>query len=275
MKLLEDFVQLLKIKRYSYNTISAYRNAIKKFIVFHNGINLEKLTKKDIELFINKQVINEGVSQSYQKQMVGAIKFLYNDLLRKNYDLFYLYPKRREHKLPEILSRTEIQLLISSFTNIKHKAIISTIYSAGLRLEECLNLKIIDIDSENNIIRVRSGKGNKDRNVLLSDKLIRILRNYYKIYRPTEYLFEGQNGGKYSASSVQSIMRTALKKNNIKKHATPHTLRHSFASHLLESGTDIRIIQEILGHNDIRTTQIYTHISSVNIKSVKSPFDSF
>lgn len=275
MKLLEDFVQLLKIKRYSYNTISAYRNAIKKFIVFHNGINLEKLTKKDIELFINKQVINEGVSQSYQKQMVGAIKFLYNDLLRKNYDLFYLYPKRREHKLPEILSKTEIKLLISSFTNIKHKAIISTIYSAGLRLEECLNLKIIDIDSENNIIRVRSGKGNKDRNVLLSDKLIRILRNYYKIYRPTEYLFEGQNGGKYSASSVQSIMRTALKKNNIKKHATPHTLRHSFASHLLESGTDIRIIQEILGHNDIRTTQIYTHISSVNIKSVKSPFDSF
>lgn len=275
MKLLEDFVQLLKIKRYSYNTISAYRNAIKKFIVFHNGINLENLTKKDIELFINKQVINEGVSQSYQKQMVGAIKFLYNDLLRKNYDLFYLYPKRREHKLPEILSKTEIQLLISSFTNIKHKAIISTIYSAGLRLEECLNLKVIDIDSENNIIRVRSGKGNKDRNVLLSDKLIRILRNYYKIYRPTEYLFEGQNGGKYSASSVQSIMRTALKKNNIKKHATPHTLRHSFASHLLESGTDIRIIQEILGHNDIRTTQIYTHISSVNIKSVKSPFDSF
>lgn len=275
MKLLEDFVQLLKIKRYSYNTISAYRNAIKKFIVFHNGINLENLTKKDIELFINKQVINEGVSQSYQKQMVGAIKFLYNDLLRKNYDLFYLYPKRREHKLPEILSKTEIKLLISSFTNIKHKAIISTIYSAGLRLEECLNLKIIDIDSENNIIRVRSGKGNKDRNVLLSDKLIRILRNYNKIYRPTEYLFEGQNGGKYSASSVQSIMRTALKKNNIKKHATPHTLRHSFASHLLESGTDIRIIQEILGHNDIRTTQIYTHISSVNIKSVKSPFDSF
>lgn len=275
MKLLEDFVQLLKIKRYSYNTISAYRNAIKKFIVFHNGINLENLAKKDIELFINKQVINEGVSQSYQKQMVGAIKFLYNDLLRKNYDLFYLYPKRREHKLPEILSKTEIKLLISSFTNIKHKAIISTIYSAGLRLEECLNLKIIDIDSENNIIRVRSGKGNKDRNVLLSDKLIRILRNYYKIYRPTEYLFEGQNGGKYSASSVQSIMRTALKKNNIKKNATPHTLRHSFASHLLESGTDIRIIQEILGHNDIRTTQIYTHISSVNIKSVKSPFDSF
>lgn len=275
MKLLNEFIQLLKIKRYSHNTIVAYKSAIKKFINFHKGINLENLTKRDIEVYINTQVVKEGISQSYQKQMVGAIKFLYNDLLRKNYDLFYLYPKRREHKLPVILSLTEMKLLIDSITNLKHKSILSTIYSAGLRLEECLNLKVNDIDSENHIIRIRSGKGNKDRNVLLSDKLIVILRRYYKLYKPTKYLFEGQTGGKYSASSVQSIMRVALKKSKIKKHATPHTLRHSFASHLLESGTDIRVIQEILGHNDIRTTQIYTHISSANIKSVKSPFDSF
>jgi len=275
MKLLNEFIQLLKIKRYSYNTIVAYKSAIKKFIHFHKGVDPENLTKRDIEVYINIQVVKEGISQSYQKQMVGAIKFLYNDLLRKNYDLFYLYPKRRELKLPVILSLTEVELLIDSVTNLKHKSILSTIYSAGLRLEECLNLKVGDIDSENNIIRVRSGKGNKDRNVLLSDKLIVLLRQYYKQYKPTQYLFEGQNGGKYSASSVQSFMRAALNKSKIKRHATPHTLRHSFASHLLESGTDIRVIQEILGHNDIRTTQIYTHISSANIKSVKSPFDSF
>lgn len=275
MKLLYDYIQLLKIKRYSNNTIVAYKNVINKFTNYYNGVDLESLTKRDIEAYINTQVVQEKISQSYQKQMVGAIKFLYNDLLRKNYDLFYLYPKRREHKLPVILSLSEVKLLIDSITNLKHKSILSSIYSTGLRLEECLNLKVNDIDSENNIIRIRSGKGNKDRNVLLSDKLIVLLRQYYKQYKPTKYLFEGQNGGKYSASSVQSIMRTALNNSNIKKHVTPHTLRHSFASHLLESGTDIRVIQEILGHNDIRTTQIYTHISSANIKSVKSPFDSF
>ncbi|MFP4370574.1 MAG: tyrosine-type recombinase/integrase, partial [Candidatus Kapaibacterium sp.] len=213
------------------------------------------------------------ISRAYQKQMVGALKLFYNDFLRNNYDLFYLYPDRREYKIPEILSKDEVKLLIENITNIKHKAIIASLYSAGLRLEELLNLRVQDIDSKNMLIKIHSGKGNKDRNVVLSEILLDLLRKYYKLYKPSDYLFEGQYGGKYSASSVQSIMRQALLKARISTKATPHTLRHSFASHLLESGTDIRVIQEILGHNSIKTTQIYTHITAQNIKSVKSPLD--
>ncbi len=168
----------------------------------------------------------------------------------------------------------EVKKLIDAIDNVKHKAIISTLYSAGFRLEEALNLKVSDIDSENMVIRIHSGKGNKDRNVVLSDKLLSNLREYYRKYKPDKFLFEGRKGGKYSASSVQAIMKRALQNAGIKRKATPHTLRHSYASHLLEAGTDIRVIKEILGHKTIKTTQIYTHISSANIKSVKSPFDN-
>lgn len=273
MKLLDDFINLLKIKRYSYNTINAYKNILLKFFSFYKNSDPEELSKSDIEYFINYQVTIVGISQSYQKQMVGALKFLYNELLRRNYDLFYLYPDRREYKLPQILSMKEVKKLLDSINNIKHKAMISTLYSCGLRLEELLNLKAEDIDSQRMFIRINSGKGKKDRNVVLPEKLLIILRKYYKIYKPKDYLFEGQNGSKYSSTSVQKIMKKALSKAGINKKATPHTLRHSFASHLLESGTDIRVIQEILGHNSIKTTQIYTHISSANIGSVRSPFD--
>jgi site-specific recombinase XerD len=273
MKLLNDFVKLMEIKRYSYNTINSYRNALIKFFnVFHSR-NPEDLKQKDIEHFINRLVVEEHISQSYQKQLVGALKLFFNELLRKNFDLYYLYPDRRESKLPEVLSKEEIKAILNSIQNLKHKAIISTIYSAGLRLEETLNLKIHDIDSKNMQLHIHKGKGNKDRNVVLSDKLLLLLRTYYRKYKPKLYLFEGQNGKQYSSSSVQAIMKQALKKTGINKRATPHTLRHSYASHLLESGTDIRVIQELLGHNTIRTTQIYTHISSTKLNSVKSPLD--
>lgn len=273
MKLLDDFVKLLQIKQYSYSTISSYKNAILKLINAFPSSDISELTKKQIEEFINFQVTHKNISRAYQKQMVGALNLFYNDLLRKNYDLFYLYPDRREYKIPEILSKDEVKLLIDSIINIKHKAIISSLYSAGLRLEEVLNLKLEDIDSQNMLIKIHSGKGNKDRNVVLSKKLLSILRDYYKLYKPKDFLFEGQSGGKYSSASVQSIMKQALKNAGISRRATPHTLRHSYASHLLESGTDIRVIQKILGHNSIKTTQIYTQITAHNIKSVKSPLD--
>lgn len=273
MKLLDDFVELLQIKRYSYSTINSYRNALIKFFDHFDRTDIENLEKKDIEKFINYQVTHSGISQSYQKQLVGAIKLFYNDLLRKNYNLFYLYPDRREKKIPVVLSKNEVRIIISSLSNLKHKTIISTIYSAGLRIEEALNLTTSDIDSENMLIRVRMGKGKKDRNVVLSDKLLELLRTYYKEYKPKKFLFEGQKGGKYSSASIRLFLKRAIKSAGINKSVTPHSLRHSYASHLLEAGTDIRLIQEILGHKDIRTTQIYTHISSSNIKSVRSPID--
>jgi site-specific recombinase XerD len=205
--------------------------------------------------------------------LVGSIKLFYNELLRKNYKLNYLYPDRPEKKLPVVLDKSEIQLLLNSIQNLKHRAILSVIYSAGLRLSEVIEMKLNDIDSKRMLIKIVQGKGKKDRYVMLSEKLLIILREYYKEYKPKEYLFEGQKGGKYSARSVQAIFKEALRNSKIKKEASVHTLRHSFATHLLESGTDIRIIQQLLGHSSLKTTQIYTQVSSSKISEIKSPLD--
>lgn len=272
-KLVDDFVQLMKIKRYSYKTIKTYKNALICFINFFNNKDITTLSAKEIESFINYKVTQENISISYQKTLVGAIKFLYIQLLRKNLQLNYLYPDRREHKLPNVMSKEEVQRLISSVSNIKHKAILCTIYSCGLRLSECLNLKLKDIQSDKMVIKIEQSKGKKDRYVPLSNSLLHLLREYYKIYQPKLFLFEGEKGNQYSARSVQNIFRNGLEKAGINKKYSVHTLRHSYATHLLESGTDIRIIQELLGHQNIKTTQIYTHISSTNLQKIKNPLD--
>ena len=165
--------------------------------------------------------------------------------------------------------------LIKVTSNLKHKTILLLIYSAGLRLGELLNLKLGDIDSETMKIHIRQSKGKKDRYIMLSENALKLLREYYKLYKPKVYIIEGQKGGKYSPKSVQNIFKAALKKAGIKKKATVHTLRHSFATHLLDEGTDIRYIQELLGHRKLETTQIYTHVSSHSINKIKSPADEF
>ncbi len=274
MNYLDKFKKLLTIKRYSYRTIKSYSNALGTFFSYFNHNNPENINPSEIEHFINKMVIENNISQSYQKVLVGAIKLFYNELLRKNYELNYLYPDRTEKKLPIILDKTEVKLLLNSVQNLKHRAILSLIYSSGLRLSEVIEMKLTDINSKRILIKIVQGKGKKDRYVMLSEKLLILLREYYKEYKPREYLFEGQKGGKYSARSVQAIFKEALIKSNINKKASVHTLRHSFATHLLESGTDIRMIQQLLGHCSIRTTQIYTQVSSSNIAKVISPYDS-
>ena len=273
MNYLDDFKKLLTIKRYSYRTIKSYSNALKTFFSYFNYKNPKNINPSDIEQFINKMVVDDNISQSYQKVLVGAIKLFYNELLRKNFKLNYLYPDRPEKKLPVVLDKSEIKILLNSIQNLKHKAILSLIYSAGLRLSEVIEIKLTDIDSKRMLIKIVQGKGEKDRYVMLSDKLLVLLREYYREYKPKEYLFEGQKGGKYSSRSVQAIFKEALRKSNIKKKASVHTLRHSFATHLLESGVDIRIIQQLLGHNSLKTTQIYTQISSSKISEIKSPID--
>lgn len=273
MNYLDDFKKLLTIKRYSFSTIKSYSNALKTFFLYFEHKNPENINPSEIEQFINKMVLIDNISQSYQKVLVGSIKLFYNELLRKNYKLNYLYPDRPEKKLPVVLDKSEIQLLLNSIQNLKHRAILSVIYSAGLRLSEVIEMKLNDIDSKRMLIKIVQGKGKKDRYVMLSEKLLIILREYYKEYKPKEYLFEGQKGGKYSARSVQAIFKEALSKSNIKKEASVHTLRHSFATHLLESGTDIRIIQQLLGHSSLKTTQIYTQVSSSKISEIKSPLD--
>jgi len=274
MNYLDDFKKLLSIKRYSYSTIKSYSNALKNFLDAFPGSEPSQINVTQIENFINSMVVDKNISQAYQKVLVAAIKMFYNEMLRKNYNLNYLFPDRTEKKLPVILDVSEIKAMLDSIQNLKHKAILSLIYSAGLRISEAIEMKVSDIDSKRMLIRVRQAKGKKDRYVMLSEKMLFLLREYYKTYKPKEYLFEGQKGGKYSARSVQSIFQQALHQSGINKKASVHTLRHSFATHLLESGTDIRVIQQLLGHSSIKTTQVYTQISNASISRIKSPLDT-
>ncbi|WP_420485543.1 tyrosine-type recombinase/integrase [Flagellimonas marinaquae] len=167
----------------------------------------------------------------------------------------------------------EVRSIIDATHNLKHKTLLSLIYSGGLRIGEAINLRIDDIDSRRMLIHIKGGKGKKDRYTLLSGSFLKILREYYKQFRPKDYLFEGQKELKYSASSAQSVLKKAVMSSGIRKKVTLHTLRHSFATHLLESGTDIRYIQELLGHNNPKTTMIYTHVTENSIKNINNPFD--
>ena len=186
----------------------------------------------------------------------------------------YLVERPREEKtLPIVLSEKEIGDLLNATENIKHKAILMLAYSAGLRLSELTNVKITDIDSNRMQIRIEQGKGKKDRYTLLAVKLLAILREYFVLFKPKEWLFEGADGGQYSVRSIQAIMKDATKKAGIKKKVSVHTLRHSFATHLLENGTDLRYIQSLLGHSSSKTTEIYTHITTKGFDQIKSPLD--
>jgi site-specific recombinase XerD len=207
------------------------------------------------------------------KQTVASLKFLFTDILKKEIPDSLNIRFRKEEKIPVVLSEKEVAAVIKAVNNLKHKVILMTIYSAGLRLSECLALTVADMDFDRNQIRIRQGKGKKDRQTVLSRTLLSEMKNYLIKFCPKIFLFEGQKGGRYSASSVQAIMKRAVKKSGIKKHATVHTLRHSFATHLLENGTDIRFIQELLGHKRLETTQIYTHISKIAFDRIKSPLD--
>lgn len=209
------------------------------------------------------------------KQSLAAVRLLYHDVLKKEIDFDFSIKIKKENKLPNVLSSNEVRKIINATDNLKHKTILSLIYSCGLRISEAVNLEIKHIDSSNMTIKIVSAKGKKDRYVMLAENLLKILREYFAEYKPRKYLFNGQKGDKYSVRSIQEIFRNAVKKTGIRKKITVHTLRHSFATHLLEHGTDIRLIQELLGHSHLSTTQIYTHISPQSIKKVKSPFDSF
>lgn len=273
LKYMEDFTKLLQIKEYSYKTIKTCKNALNVFIQAFPDKDVATLSTEEIENFIDQKAIQEHISMSYQKSLVGAIKFFYNEQLRKNHSLNYLYPDRREYKLPEILSKKEIQAILANICNIKHKAIIAVIYGCGLRLGEVINLKANDINAKRNVIIIKQSNSQKERYVALSDNLLNPLRDYYEAYKPNIYLFEGRKGGMYAARSVQNIFKNACFGAKISKCASVYTLRHSYATHLLESGIDIKIIQKLLGHSRVKTTQIYTQVSNAKIQTIKSPLN--
>ena len=234
--------------------------------------SLIEINELDIKKYVNG-IVKQGKSASYQNQVINAIKFYYEQVLDMPQRFYEIDRPRKEHKLPFVLSEAEIGSIISITSNLKHKAILVTIYSCGLRLSELLNLKITDIQSDRNLLLIRDAKGNKDRTTILSDTTISLLRKYYVQYKPQVYLFEGQKGGPYSCKSVQNIVKHALVLAKIAKPASTHTLRHSFATHLLENGTDLRYIQVLLGHSSPKTTEIYAQVSTKSLRGIVSPIE--
>jgi site-specific recombinase XerD len=230
------------------------------------------LNEQDIRKYLQK-LIQDGKSNSYLNQAVNSIKFYYEVVLEMPNRFYSIERPRHESKIPKVISKQEVMLLINNTSNIKHKCIVSLLYSAGLRRSELLNLKINDIDSKRMLIRVENSKGNKDRMTLLSETVLNDLRKYFKEYKPKKWLFEGQKGSIYSGESVVKIIKRATEKAKIKRNVTPHTLRHSFATHLLENGTDLRYIQTILGHSSSKTTEIYTHVAINTFNNIKNPLD--
>jgi site-specific recombinase XerD len=270
----DEYMNKLRELRYSENTLKTYVNSFQEFINYYKEIEPEKIDERMIIDYLRYLVLDRKVSSSYQNQAINAIKFYYEKVLRGDRKIYLIDRPIKEKTLPNVLSEQEVSKIFKVVDNIKHKAILMLAYSAGLRLGELINVKVKDIDSERMQIRIEQGKGKKDRYSLLSPKFLEILRNYYSKYKPKEWLFESTTGGQYSARSIQLIMQDAVKKAGIKKKVSVHTLRHSFATHLLENGTDLRYIQSLLGHGSSKTTEIYTHVTTKGFDQIKSPLDN-
>jgi integrase/recombinase XerD len=271
---IEKFKQWMRSKRYSESTISTYSDALKSFLVFYREKAVAEITNEDVIIYNNDYILKNKLSASYQNQTVNAIKLFFMTVRGTKIEVDKIHRPKRAKVLPNVLSKEEIKLILNAHSNIKHKAMLSMIYSCGLRRSELLNLKFSDIDSKRNIVLLKNAKGKKDRIAPLSPKILEMLREYYKAYKPTTWLFEGQKAGEmYSEYSLQSVLKQALKKAGNTKPVTLHWLRHSYATHLLESGTDLRYIQELLGHSSSKTTEIYTHVSTKSLQQIKSPFD--
>jgi site-specific recombinase XerD len=239
---------------------------------YHN-ISVDEISTDQVKDFLQYSIGTKSMSVSYINQVISAVKILQKDVLGKEWEPIRIKRPRGIKNLPVVLSKEEVKSMIEITGNLKHRAILAVIYSAGLRISEAINLRPSDIDSDRKQIRIL-GKGNKYRYTLLSDNVLVILRMYWKSYRPIKYLFEGHiKGQPISRSTIQIVFRKAVKKTGINKQATVHSLRHSFATHLLENGVNLKIIQSLLGHSSLRTTSIYLHVTKFDPASIRSPFD--
>lgn len=269
-----QFSNYLKYRRYSSNTIKTYTECLRVFLDFHASELPNELNNSDIIRFNSEYILARNCSISYQNQVINAIKLFYRSAHGVRIEIDHIERPRREKRLPNVLSKEEVKSILQTPTNPKHQAMLSLIYACGLRRSELLNLTLKDILSDRGLLFIQQSKGKKDRVVPISNKLIELLRDYYKAFKPKTWLFEGQQSGvKYSERSIQLVLNQALTKVKIKKPVSLHWLLYSYATHLLESGTDLRYIQELLGHSSSRTTEIYTHVSTQNLQHIRSPFD--
>ncbi len=266
-------LQKLILKKYSQNTIKTYLHMFKQFLLYMHPMPLHQVATAHIMHYHKELITKRKVSSSYQNQSINAIKFYIEKVLNLPKVSYDFCRPRKSKTLPKVLSLDEVARILDNTHNIKHKTILSVIYGCGLRISECINLKIEDIDSSNMRVWVRNAKGKKDRITLLSPTLLEQLRAYYTIYKPKHWLFEGVNSKQYSVSSIRQVFNRSKKKARVNIPATVHTLRHSFATHLLDNGTNLRYIQKLLGHSSSKTTEIYTHVSTTNLTNIISPFE--
>lgn len=265
--------QKLILRAYSENTIRTYKHELGRFFKYFEGKDLRSLTKEQIEAYAYHLVTKHNIGESKQNCMINAIKFYYEHVLGMPREYYNIQRPKRSHSLPNVLNTDEVIKLINAPQNLKHRAILHTIYSAGLRVSEVINLRIYDIRTKDGYIFIKGGKGKKDRHTTLSHTLVEMLREYYRRYKPAYWLFEGEDGGRYSKTSIQAIFRRAQQESGANPWATPHTLRHSFATHALEFGENLRNIQVMLGHESSKTTEVYTHVMGVNSRRMRNPLD--
>jgi len=262
----------LCLRRYSPSTVKTYKSFFTLLLAFYPNQHPEKLVKKEIMCFLLHAIKNRCWSESSQNQAVNAIKFYFEKVLGQERTFYELRPKKSK-KLPSVFSEEEIVAIFRVVENLKHRTVLMLIYSAGLRIGESIRLRKADINLERKSIFIKAGKGKKDRYSVLSDKVVLLLKEYLEVYKPDYWVFEGQDGGQYSTRSIQQVFRRAVIKAGVNPYSTVHTLRHSFATHLLERGMDLRYIQSLLGHSSSETTEIYTHITQKARNKLYSPLD--
>ncbi len=273
-KKIEAFKNWLRSKRYSDSTIGTYTDALKIFLRYYSAKPIAEISNTDLINFNNDYILKNKFSVSFQNQVVNAIKLFFRTVEDKKLDPALVHRPKRNKVLPNVLSKEEVKRILNAHNNVKHKVMLSLIYSCGLRCGELLRLKPEHVDSKRNLLIIKHSKGRKDRIVPLGNKIIDMLRQYFIACKPEVYLFEGQKSGEpYDISSLQKVLKLGLDKAGLNKPVTLHWLRHSYATHLLENGTDLRYIQEILGHSRSTTTEIYTHVSTKSLQKIVSPFD--
>jgi Site-specific recombinase XerD len=268
----QDFIQRLELKGYSPKTVKSYVNAVAKLAKFYNCSPLE-ITSQQIKDYLHQLIKNKVMAERSINLDIGALKTFYNFMLPGSDVMKDITGMKPPKVLPEVLTTDEVTKLLAAPSNVKHRAILELLYSSGIRLQECCDLEPGDIDRSQLLLHIRSGKGKKERFTIISQRVIDTLSDYYRACRPKKYLFEGWYDKQYSRRSIEKIVSTAAEKASIKKSISPHTLRHSFATHLHENGVSLQVIQKLLGHTSIKTTTIYSHVSTQTIRKVVSPLD--
>lgn len=271
-----QFKDWLTSRRYSANTVKTYTEAIYTLFKFFTDKDPSEITNSDLIRFNNQYIIKRGFSASYQNQVVNAIKLFYIKVENRHLDIDNIERPRRARNLPKVIAKEVVEKMLTGITNFKHRTALALIYSCGLRRSELINLQLRHLDSKRKTLTIVNGKGQKDRVLPLSDKIMDMIIRYYKMYRPVNYLIEGQyKGEKYSETSLENIFHKYLGKVLKNHNFTLHCLRHSYATHLLESGVNLRYIQELLGHKSSKTTEIYTWVSMSGLQKIKNPADDF